>query len=228
MRILAATALLTLAAGTAWARPVIEDFEHGNEGLWNQQTAGDNMTLNAASAFAGNFGAEFSTGASGFRTRFDLATAPGAQYTAMIRSRGDLPNGRLYLGVGASAAGTWSAVYAPNSSQIILQNNTGFGFITAASAPFTPTPNTWYVLMLDWAGNGDMTVRIFDQSMTTVLAATPTNATGFIAPGGVAIRGFSTIANNFLDMDNINVIPAPAGVLAIGGFGLLATRRRRG
>ena len=225
---LAALAVMFVLTAPVFGRQVIETFEHGNEALWNQQTAGDNMTLNGLAARNGNFGAEFATGASGFRTRFDLPTAPGNQYTAFIRSRGDLPNGRLYLGVGATAAGTWSAVYAPNTSQIMLQSNTGYNtFVTAQTVAFTPTPNTWYVLMLDWANNGDMTVRLFDQTMTTLLASTPTHASGFTTPGGVAIRGFSTIANNFNDMDDITVIPAPAGVLVLAGAGLLAGRRRR-
>lgn len=226
MRLVAALAGVITLTGSLCAQ-VIENFEHGNEALWNQQTAGDNMTLNAASARNGAFGAEFATGASGFRTRFDLATAPGNQYTAYIRSRGDVPNGRLYMGVGASAGGAWSAVYAPNTSQLLLQNNTGFGFVTAQSASFIPSPNTWYVLMLDWALNGDMTVRLYDETMTTVLAATPTHATGFTTPGGVAIRGFSTIASNFNDIDDITAVPAPAGILVIAGAGLLAARRRR-
>src|SRR5690242_17902630 len=115
-------ALLAVSASVS-AQTVLENFEHGNEALWNQQTAGDNMSLTAGSAFAGNFGAEFTTGGSGFRTRFDLGTSPGNQYFAMVRTRGASGTvGRAYLGIGATAAGgTWTAVFAPNTSQLLLQ-----------------------------------------------------------------------------------------------------------
>lgn len=208
---------------------VIENFEHGNEGLWAQQTAGDNMTLLGAAARNGNFGAQFASGSSGWRTRFDLATSPGNQYIAYVRTRGPANNiGRVYLGVGATAAGgTWSAVFGPNTNQILLQNNTPtYGFVTAQSASFTFTANTWYVLMLDWAANGDMTVRLFDEAMTSLLASTPTHASGFTTPGGVALRGFTTTTTQFVDVDDISVIPAPAGLLVLAGLAPLARRRR--
>lgn len=229
MRLLAAVCVLGVAIAAPVSAQVIENFEHGNEALYNQQTPGDNMSLTAAAAHAGNFGAEFTTGASGWRTRFDIPTSAGNQYFAYVRSRGAVTSGRVYLGVGATAAGgTWSAVFGPNTSQILLQNNTPtYGFVTAQVAAFTYSPNVWYVLMLDWAANGDMTARLFDETMTTQLAATPTHAAGFTTAGGIALRGFSTAATTFNDIDDISVVPAPAALLVLAGGLVPLVRRRR-
>lgn len=231
MRLLSAVCALGVAIAAPVSAQVIENFEHGNEALYNQQTAGDNMSLTAASAHSGNFGAEFMTGASGWRTRFDIPTSAGNQYFAYVRSRAPANNGRVYFGVGANAVGgTWSAVFGPNTNQILLQNNTPtYGFVTAQSAAVPITANIWYVLMLDWAANGDMTVRLFDETMTTQLAATPTHASGYTTPGGIALRGFTSAVAGALpviDIDDISIVPAPAAMLILAG-GLVPFARRR-
>lgn len=83
--------------------------------------------------------------------RSDIPTAPGNVYSFYVRLRGGVAsNGRSFVGVGADAAnGAWSAVFAPNTNAIILQNNTGFGFIDVASAPATIVPDVWYQMRLD-------------------------------------------------------------------------------
>jgi hypothetical protein len=191
---------------------MLENFEHGDENLWAfAGTTVDTMNLTAAAARSGNFGAEFGAGTSpAFRTRFDLTTAPGNEYQAFVRAR-TAGIGRLYFGVGASAAGTWSAIFAPNSSQILLQNNTGWGFTSVQTAPFTPAAETWYILRLNWEIDGAMTVSIWDETATNQLAQTTPALTGFTTPGGIALRGFTTGTGNFNDLDDISVVGgAPA------------------
>ncbi len=121
-----------------------------------------------------------------------------------MRVRGGVANnGRSYLGVGGTAAGAWSAVFGANTGQIILQNNIGFGFVDAATAAFVPAANVWYQMELDWAANGDMVVSMYDETGTTLLASTPSVATGFLTAGGVMLRGFTTSVTVFHDLDTI-------------------------
>jgi hypothetical protein len=202
---LSGCAAMSLCAGAA--AQMLEDFEHGNENLWEfAGTTVDTMDLTAAAARGGSFGAQFGVGTNpAFRTRFDLTTAPGNEYQAFVRSRTE-NSGRIYLGVGASPGGTWSAIFAPNTSQILLQNNSGWGFVSVQTAPFTPTPGTWYILRLNWATDGAMTVSIWDEAGTSQLAQTSPALTGLTTPGGVALRGFTIGTGNFNDLDEISVV----------------------
>jgi hypothetical protein len=203
----AALAIVTLA-GSASAQ-MLEDFEHGDVTLWAQQTAGANLFLNSAAAYAGNFGGEFSgSGSSGWRTRFDLTTEPGKRYAANVRARNAVPGSatRSYLGVGATAAGTWSAVFGPNTNQILLQENASYGFTTRAATSIAWTPNTWYVLVLDWQIDGNMIVELWDEGMTTMIAATAPYPTGLVTAGGLAVRGFSSTAGTAHDIDEIRAL----------------------
>ena len=191
--VLVGGAALALVAGTA-AGQVIESFEHGNEGLYGfAGTTVDNMNVVAGAARNGSFGAEFTNlGNPAWRTRADVATSPGNKYFAYVRTRAGANSGRIYMAVGATAAGGWSAVFAPNTGNIILQNNTAWGFTQVQIAAASITAGTWYVLELDWASNGDMTVNLYDDTKTTLLASTPVTATGFTTPGGIGLRGFTT------------------------------------
>lgn len=223
-RITAASVLLM--SSTAWAQ-LIEGFEHGNAGLYTT-TGGvnPNFTLTAAAARSGNFGAAFGNVSGPFwYYRTDLATAPGNEYYVHVYvGAGDVPTGRVYVGVGASAGGTWSMVAAPNTGEIIIQNNTGYGFVNVAAAPYAFTPG-WYQMRLDWALNGDMTLRLYDDTGTTLLAQTPTASTGYTTAGGIAFRGFTINAGQSY-VDDFGRVPAPAGLLVLAGLVSLARRRR--
>jgi hypothetical protein len=223
-------AAAALCAGTA-AGQVIENFEHGNEALFGFAFGTvDNMNIVAAAARHGSFGAEFTNVASpSWRTRFDIPTAPGNKYSAHVRTRAGASSGRIYLGVGAHANGAFSAVFAPNSSQIILQNNGTWATVNIQTAPFTFSAGTWYVLELDWAANGDMTVNLYDDTHTSLLASTPTAATGYTMSGGIALRGFtSTSFPN--DIDDITRTGGDCypdcngnGALTVADFGCFQT-----
>jgi hypothetical protein len=209
-----ALAALLLLSAPASAQ-VLEDFEHGNEGLYGVLSGtADTFNVSNAAARNGVYGGEFIQGTGpSWRARLDINTAPGNVYEAHVRLRGGVAtNGRSYMGVGASAAGAWSAVFAPNTSQIILQNNTNFGFTTAATAAATITPDTWYLLRLTWAANGDMTVELWDETGTTLQASTGVIVTGFTTAGGLVFRGFTTNAAAFHDIDDFSVVGGGIGV----------------
>lgn len=232
VRIATAAALIGCVAGSA-AASIIEDFEHGNTGLYTPITGTlNNFSITGAAAHDGQLGAQFNAG-SGPRwfVRESVATAPGNEYYGFMRfSAGS--SGRMYMGVGATlAGGAVGAVAATNTSQLLLQNfRPSFGFATLVAVPFTYTPDTWYRLAVEWAANGDMRAKLYDESGANLLADTGFNAAGALTPGGLAMRAFpSTSATSpaVISFDSFSVVPAPAslGVMALGG--LVATRRRR-
>ncbi len=223
---------VSLFAGSALYGQIIDDFEHGNTGIYNFTGGFNNLTIVPGAAFSGNLGAEFTAGTGpGWYWRPTPVTQPGFTYYAYVRFA--LPAGgsqRVYVGVGASAGGTWSMVAAPNTSQIILQNNTGWGFVNAAVAPFTWTAGTWYRMELDWLndGLGTMQVTLWDSARTTVLAQTSPFATGLTTPGGYAFRGFQTNSSFGLSqLDEIGIVPEPASVAVLGLLALSALKRRK-
>jgi len=198
------SAILALVLCASASAQTVEDFEHGNEGLYGFATTGDNMDLDGGAAHDGALGAQFGNGTSGWRLRTDVTTSPGHVYSCYARARGGVSgNGRSYLGVGADNAGTWSAVFGPNTNELQLQDNTGYNFATAALTSFTFSPDVWYVMRLDWALNGDMTVELLDESATTILASVGPVATGYTTPGGLALRGFTTFSSTWLDFDTV-------------------------
>jgi hypothetical protein len=212
MSLLVGVAGLVLA--NAASAQLIEGFEHGNAGLY--LTGGGinpNLTLNAASARTGNFGSQYgNVGSPLWYYRTDLTTAPGNEYYCYVRftNSAGAPLGRVYIGVAASATGCWSMVAGPNTSQIILQNNNNWGFVNAAVAPASFAPDTWYQMRLNWEANGNMTLSLYDESGTTLLAQTPTVSTGVTTPGGIALRGFTTASTAFNHVDDIGRVAASA------------------
>src|SRR5215831_9879103 len=170
MRVLCAAAIAGVVSGASGQ--VLEGFEHGNEGLYGfAWSTNDNLSLTGAAARSGVLGAEFSAVTTpAWRTRFDVATSPGHTYFAHARIRAG--TGRAYLGVAADSGGCWSAVLAPNTSEVELQTNLAYGFETVAAAPATYTVGTWYVIRLEWAADGMMTASVWDDAQTTQVAAT--------------------------------------------------------
>ncbi|MDQ2985388.1 MAG: PEP-CTERM sorting domain-containing protein [Armatimonadota bacterium] len=223
-RLLIVGAMLGIAAGSF--AQVIDDFEHNNLGLYTNLSGGvNNFTITGAAAHGGALGASF-TGAGGpaFFGRADVATMPGFIYWAYVRSTE--ATGRMYLGVGASGGGAFSAVFAPNTGEVMLQDNTGWGFTTLAAAPAAIAANTWYQLQMNWAANGDMTASLYDEAGTSLIAATSTVATGNTTAGFYAFRGFTVAGDMHMD-DVTQAVPEPATLAVLGiGLAFLARRKR--
>jgi hypothetical protein len=109
-------------------------------------------------------------------------------------------DGRAYFGFGAtpndplgplSTGGTLSLVLAPNTDQLLLQQNSGFAFQTLGAVSQNFLPNHWYRMEVAWGTSGAITGRLFDSDGSTLLN-TVTGSTGAITSGGFAFRGFGS------------------------------------
>ena len=111
-------------------------------------------------------------------------------------------DGRAYFGFGANSGGTLSLVAAPNSNQLLIQNNSGWGFTTIGSTAQTWQANHWYRLEVDWGGNGSIVGKVFDSDGATLLQTVTAAATG-ITSGGIAFRAIGS--NKY--WDTVQVTP---------------------
>jgi hypothetical protein len=222
-------ALLSLAAVSSHAI-MLDDFEHNNAGLYTF-IGGTGTTIAPAAGVgtAGSFGGLYGLAPAGYAARQDIMTSPGNIYTAMVRTN-NVPasGGRIYLGVGASGTGMYSAVFAPNTQQLLIQNNSGFGFVTVQTAAATIAQSTWYQLHMSWAANGDMQASLYDETGTTLVSQTGVWASGVVTPGWLGYRGFSSSPANTV-IDNIqSVVPEPGTLMVVlAGIAGIALRRRR-
>jgi hypothetical protein len=98
----------------------IESFDTSGwpEAAWNSVDGTVSGILSATNAHDGMYGLSDP----GWYYRTDVSIGiPGDVLTCWVRP-GD---GRAYLGFGASASGCWSLVAAPNTSQLLLEQNSG-------------------------------------------------------------------------------------------------------
>jgi hypothetical protein len=105
-------------------------------------------------------------------------------------------DGRAYFGFGASSAGTLSLVAAPNTGQLILQQNLGYGFANLAAVNQGYLANHWYRLEVDWGASGTIIGKLFDSNGTTLLQSVTASTTA-ITSGGIAFR--ATGSDKFWD-----------------------------
>jgi hypothetical protein len=96
-------------------------------------------------------------------------------------------DGRAYFGFGANSYGALSLVAAPNSGQLILQQNIFYGYTNLAAVNQNFQANHWYRLEVDWGTSGKIVGKLFDSNGTTLLQ-TVTASTTVITTGGIAFR----------------------------------------
>jgi uncharacterized repeat protein (TIGR01451 family) len=199
---------------------VIEGFESG---IWPHapwvSVGGTTLgTISSAYAHDGNYGLRDPEWL--YRTDVSLGN-PGERLSWWVRPTSGSA-GRAYLGFGASAAGCWSAVVAPNTSQFMLQQNSGYLFSTAASISQTWQANKWYLVTVQFSSTSSVTCNVYDSDGTTLLNSLSGNSiTGL--PGGVAIRSFGifsldTIVSGSLGGGNIPISPTNSGNFVNGAW----------
>jgi hypothetical protein len=114
---------------------------------------------------------------------------PGDRLWLWSRYTGSL--GRVYLGFKAGSAGAWSLVMATNTSALILQENSGYGYSDKAIARVTYKANNWYKLELEFLSAGQVKGTLLDSDGATVVQ-TVTHTIGGSLVGGTALRVFGS------------------------------------
>ena len=116
---------------------------------------------------------------------------PGDRLEAWAQATGS--GGRFYLGFDAGAAGARSLVLAPNTDELLFQQNSAYGYSNLSSTPYTSwVAGRWYRIEVEFMAGNAVVGRLYDADGVTVLA---TVSHTFPDPvvGGVAVRGFSGV-----------------------------------
>ncbi|HEV3145079.1 MAG TPA: S53 family peptidase [Gemmataceae bacterium] len=130
-------------------------------------------------------------------------------------------NGRAYFGFGAGSFGTLSLVAAPNTGQLILQQNVYYGYSDLAAVRQSYLANHWYRLEVDWGTSGTIIGKLFDSNGTTLLNQVTTRSTVFTS-GGIAFRatGNDKYFDTVTDARGVNnfgfLATAPTGTGTLG------------
>jgi hypothetical protein len=226
--------LLALIVATPAARAeTIEGFESGNRSAYTGVGGASSGSVSGAYAHDGLFGLGLSDAVWIYRNDAAVQVSRGDTLSAWIQFK-DAVDGRAYFGFGASALGTLSLVLAPNSSQLIFQNNAGYGFADISSTSQLYQSNKWYRAEVIWGTGGSLIGNLYDSNGTSLLNSV-TASSDVYTSGGIAFRGFGagvkafdTIQRNGADPIEVNPVPLPAA--AWGGLalmGLVAAKRRR-
>ncbi len=186
----AASGTLTAATSASFnvsaVGQVIEDFE--NTESWNI-VGGYYATAyrTTAAAHDGTYGLDDYSGSDWiYRSDAGAQVKAGDTLSVWLAFAGSA-DGRAYFGFGATASGTLSLVAAPNTGQLIIQKNSGYGFTNLAAVSQTYQPNTWYRLEVDWGTSGKIVGKLFASDGTTLLRQVTATTTA-ITSGGIAFR----------------------------------------
>jgi uncharacterized repeat protein (TIGR01451 family) len=178
---------------------VIEDFESGiwPHTPWVSVSGGTFGTISSSYAHDGNYGLRDPEWM--YRTNVSLGNI-GDRLSWWVRPASG-SGGRAYLGFGASAGGCWSAVVAPNTSQFMIQQNSGYGFATVTNASQTWQANKWYLVTVQFVSTSSVTCNLYDSDGTTLLnSLSGSSITGL--PSGVAIRSFGAFSLDTVASDS--------------------------
>jgi subtilase family serine protease len=118
-------------------------------------------------------------------------------------------DGRAYFGFGAGSSGTLSLVAAANSNQLIIQNNSGYGYTDLGAVTQKWQANRWYKLEVNWGTNGVIVGKLYDSNGTTLLNTVTASSTAFTS-GGIAFR--ATGGNKC--WDTVQLTPKANGAIA--------------
>jgi hypothetical protein len=123
-------------------------------------------------------------------------------------------DGRAYFGFGASSGGTLSIVAAPNTNQLILQDNAGWNYTDIGDVNQTYLANHWYRMEVTWAVGGKITGKLYDSDGKTLLN-TVTATDNSITKGGIAFRAI--YSGKYFD--TVTETQIVSGSVVVGGGG---------
>jgi hypothetical protein len=174
------------STGGSGSGTLIEGFETADS--WNI-VGGRTITAVEASyaAHDGNYGLDqYNSNEWIYRNDAGAQVQAGDTLSVWLQFAGSA-DGRAYFGFGANYYGTLSLVAAPNSGQLILQQNVYYGYTNLAAVNQTFQANHWYRMEVDWGASGKIVGKLFDSNGTTLLQ-TVTASTTAITSGGIAFR----------------------------------------
>lgn len=229
-----------LMAGAVVAHgQILEDFENGNWGGYSQiDPSGYGVRPGyhtTQAAHTGQLGIEFFLPAQYpfcFMYGPHIQTSAGLSYIGWFRGSVDIGYGlfqEVKMGVAATLDGCYLLRAHGNSLQLSRVYDGYTQVEVLASSSGIEYGWEWNALQIDWASNGDMTARVFNDDRTVQLGATGTVSTGQTGSGGFAIFGASSHSSGLMGhFDSFSAVPEPATLLALGaGIAALASRRRR-
>jgi hypothetical protein len=162
-----------------------------------------------------------------YRDDAAVQVAQGDTISAWVRLE-SVATGRAYFGFGASSAGTLSFILAPNTGELMFQENANYSqYNIIATTPQSYLVDHWYREEVIWGAGGSLTGNLYDSDGTTLLNSLSASSTLY-SSGGIAFRGF----DGAKDFDTISVggdAPEPGtyGLMGIALSGLFAICRRR-
>lgn len=176
-----------IVAGPVTPGTTIVDFEKSS--TWYLSSGWSiNAARTSAAAHDGTYGLDqWNSNQWIYRTDSAVQLKAGDTASVWLKFAGSA-DGRAYFGFGSSSSGTLSLVAAPNSGQLILQSNFGYGaFNDLAAVNTTYASNHWYRLEVDWSTSGVIVGKLFDSDGVTPLAQVNASTTTVTA-GGIAFR----------------------------------------
>lgn len=189
----------------------LEDFEDPGPFPWGAWTGtGTIVTSDAISGVQ-----SFDTGGSWpYRTDFSYGVM-GDTLSCWTK----VGTGRTYWGFGASAAGCYSFVAAPNTGDIRFQQNDAFGYAELTSTPYSFTTGAWYRMEIIFVTDTDLIGNLYSADGVT-LVATVSQTLPAITPGGFAFRTFGGNTVDLLQATGLPCTPVyGAGVETVTACG---------
>ena len=214
----ASSASLTGATSTSFnvttGSTVIENFD---QGLGLYFVAGGTYVYAGTGAYAAHdpINGLDTTSDPGWLVRNDAAAQvqQGETLSVWVQFAAGITDGRAYFGFGASRSGTLSLVLAGNTRQLIIQDNSGYGYVNVAAVTQSYVPNHWYRLEAAWGAGGVITGRLYDSNGTTLLNTVQGTDNNIIS-GGIAFR--ATWHDKYFDTVTVTQGSGPHSVQSIG------------